>query len=98
MFIGANIQSIRFKVGNILVTGIHIHYIFILCVCTHPVKPDRAENVPQPSSHCHQRLGSCSGAAVSPRPNPQGPQLEGFQDGHEQGNISLQRNSLNFLD
>lgn len=58
-----------------------------MCVCAHPVEPDRAEDVPQPSSYCHQRLSSCSGAPVSPRPNPQRSQLEGFQDGHEQGDI-----------
>ena len=60
-----------------------------VCVCAHPAEPDRAEDVSQPSSYCHQRLSSCSGADVSPRPNPQRSQLEGFQDGYEQGDILL---------
>lgn len=70
----------------------------LMGVCTPPVEPDRAADVPQPSSHRHQRVGRRSGAAVSPGPNPQRPQLEGFQDGHEQGDFSPPGLRRNFLD
>lgn len=68
--------------------------LVILCVPAYPVESNRAEDVSQPPSYCHQRLCSCSGAAVSTGPNPQRPQLEGFQDGHEQGDISPGRLTL----
>lgn len=70
----------QFKNAKDEVTSICVH----VCLCD-PVESDRAQDFSQPSSYCRQRLGSCSGPAVPSGPNPQRSQLEGLQDGYEQG-------------